>query len=325
MTDKEFAELIKRFLAGQSAKEEAVLIEAWLNGRSQEDHFGKLSGQEKEKIRARSRMAFSAAMIGSGEEVAKKSPAFSRVKLFRVAAAIILLCVLSYTVRQLPVADDTKTKVIKYASGVGNNKVMLSDGTLVWLKGPSSIMVPEKFTGNERNVTLTGEALFEVSKDVHRPFIIQCGGLRAEVLGTSFNIKSSSTEVEVFVLTGKVALSSEGSNRLIVLSNEKAVYHSAQNEIAKVLVNKGEKSAKTAGTEYSMLFYATRMKEIVERIEGKFAVRIVLRDERLNNCTITADLTDQSLNRTLDLISQSLKIEYEINHGEVLLKGEGCD
>ena len=205
-------------------------------------------------------------------------------------------------------------------------KIILSDSSIVWLKGSSSIQYPEKFEGKYRNVKLTGEALFEVSRDQEHPFVIECGGLTAKVLGTSFNIKSNETHIEVLVLTGKVALSSKGNSKsLIVHPNEKAVYHAAQDQIAKVVAKENEKSAKTSGTQYSMRFNATPMKEIIRRIEGKFEVRVSLNDERLNNCTITADFTDQSLERTLSMIAQTLEIEYEINNGHVTLKGAGCD
>jgi ferric-dicitrate binding protein FerR (iron transport regulator) len=145
-------------------------------------------------------------------------------------------------------------------------------------------------------------------------------------LGTSFNIKSNENDVEVFVLTGKVALSSKGySQDLIVLPNEKAVYHTAGNQLAKVIAEESERAAKIAGTQYSMRFHATRLQEIIRRIEGKFDVQVFLSDEKLNNCTITADFTDQSLDRTLSMISQTLEIQYELNDDQVRLKGTGCD
>jgi ferric-dicitrate binding protein FerR (iron transport regulator) len=203
---------------------------------------------------------------------------------------------------------------------------MLSDSSIVWLKGNSSILYSKDFNDNERKVKLTGEALFEIAKDPHRPFIIECGDLRARVLGTSFNIKSNDHDVEVFVLTGKVALSSEGNSQgLIVHPNEKALYHTAAKQLEKVMARQSERATKIAGTQYSMRFQATRMQEIIRRIEGKFDVRISLSDEKLNNCTITADFTDQSLDRTLSLISQTLDIQYEIKNDQVRLKGTGCN
>ena len=326
MNEKEFSELIRRCLSGEASKEEVSLVEKWLDQRADQDPFNKLSAVEKEKIRAGMFNRLSSRTIGEGPVSSGKSRTKALV-FYQAAAAIMLLCMLSYSLLELQSRTvEEKITVLHSVTTGGSKKVMLSDGSIVWLKGNSSILYSQQFSDEERNVTLTGEALFEVAKDADRPFIIECGGLRAKVLGTSFNIKSNENDVEVFVLTGKVALSSRGNSEdLIVHPNEKAVYHPAQNQMTKVAAKENERAARIEGTQYSMRFHATRMQEIIRRIEGKFDVRVSLSDEKLNNCTITADFTDQSLDRTLSMISHALEIGYEIDRGHVMLKGAGCD
>lgn len=328
MREKEFEELINRCLSGQATKEEASLVEKWLDQRTDKDPFSKLSVNEKEKIRIKIFQGLFPKNMESGGSLTNKKPGRAAINFYRAAAAIMLISVLSYTLLKFTTHSIEKkiTVIHSVSSSDGTKKVILSDSSIVWLKGNSSIIYPEKFDGEERNVKLIGEALFEVARDPGYPFVIQCGSLTAKVLGTSFNIKSSESEIEVLVLTGKVALSSRGNSRgLIVHPNEKAVYNQAQNQMAKVMVKENEKTAKTSGTQYSMRFHATRMEEIIRRIEGKFDVRVSLSDARLNNCTITADFTDQSLDRTLSMIAQTLEIEYEISNNQVMLKGTGCD
>jgi transmembrane sensor len=328
MHEKEFEKLIKRCLAGQATKQEAALVEKWLDHRSNEDPFSKLPVSEREKIRINIYKGFLSKTTESGRSLTKEKPGRAAVTFYRAAAAIMLISVFSYTLLKLASSsvEERITVIHSVSSFDGTKKVILGDSSIVWLKGNSSIIYPEQFEGKERNVKLTGEALFEVSKDPDNPFIIQCGNLTAKVLGTSFNIRSSETDIEVLVLTGKVALSSKGNSMgLIVRPNEKAVYNHTQNHMAKVMAMEKEKTAKITGTQYSMRFHATRMDEIIRRIEGKFDVRVSLSDPRLNNCTITADFTDQSLDRTLSMIAQTLEIEYEIKDNQVALKGGGCD
>ena len=327
MDQKGFEQLINRCLSGQATKEELALVEKWLDRRGEKDPFKALSADEKEETRIRILKRLSSRMMGSDPTLRKEKSGVNAIT-YRVAAAILPLALLTYSL--LKSSDTPQRKEIaiiqSVSSAADGKKIILSDSSIVWLRGSSSIQYPEKFEGKYRNVKLTGEALFEVSRDQEHPFVIECGGLTAKVLGTSFNIKSNETHIEVLVLTGKVALSSKGNSKsLIVHPNEKAVYHAAQDQIAKVVAKENEKSAKTSGTQYSMRFNATPMKEIIRRIEGKFEVRVSLNDERLNNCTITADFTDQSLERTLSMIAQTLEIEYEINNGHVTLKGAGCD
>lgn len=328
MDEKEFKRLIERCLSGHATQEELTLVEKWLDHRGEKDRFEDLTANEKEETRIKILENLSSKMVNlSVHTVKAKSNAGARI-LFRVAAAVLILAALTYTLLEftsMGVGEEVAVTESVY-SGQAGKKTILSDSSIVWLRGNSSMLYPEKFDDKDRKVELKGEALFEVSKSPDRPFIIECGGLTAKVLGTSFNIRSSETDIEVLVLTGKVALYSKGrKDSLIVLANEKAVYHTAQNRITKVVVKENEKIAKIAGTQYSMRFNATRMKEIIRRIEEKFDVRVSLTEERLRNCTITADFTDQSLDRTLNMISQSLEIEYEINDHEITLSGAGCD
>ncbi|HLZ89344.1 MAG TPA: FecR family protein, partial [Puia sp.] len=64
----------------------------------------------------------------------------------------------------------------------------LPDGTNVWLNAVSSITYPTAFTGNQRRVTISGEAYFEVMKNQQQPFIVQQGDITVQVLGTSFDV-----------------------------------------------------------------------------------------------------------------------------------------
>lgn len=205
-------------------------------------------------------------------------------------------------------------------------KVMLDDGSIVWLKGKNSKLIyPDKFTGNERHVTLQGEALFEVVKDPLRPFIIQCNDLTATVLGTSFNIQSDTTDIEVVVLTGKVAVSTDhNADTVVVLPREKVAYNNTQRQFVKTSTAYAEASAVVKGTGYHMAFEDTKLREIIPRIEGKFDVAVSVNDLSLCNCLVTADFTGQSLNSSLEMLSRDLNINYTIKDNKVLLDGKGC-
>lgn len=68
--------------------------------------------------------------------------------------------------------------------------VTLSDGTIVWINSHSQITFPSVFTGNERRITLSGEAYFKVAKDVVHPFVVESGNIETKVLGTEFNVRN---------------------------------------------------------------------------------------------------------------------------------------
>ncbi|MFP3596926.1 FecR family protein [Chryseobacterium sp. SIMBA_029] len=76
----------------------------------------------------------------------------------------------------------------------GQFQVILPDNTHVWLNAASSIKFPIAFLGNSREVTITGEAYFEVSKNKNKPFRVKTADQTVEVLGTHFNVNSYSDE-----------------------------------------------------------------------------------------------------------------------------------
>lgn len=80
----------------------------------------------------------------------------------------------------------------------GEYRLILADGTEVWLNSSSTLTFPEFFAGNERRVKLSGEAFFEVSKDTEHPFIVEVGRMEIKVLGTRFNINSYEPEGNIY-------------------------------------------------------------------------------------------------------------------------------
>jgi ferric-dicitrate binding protein FerR (iron transport regulator) len=79
----------------------------------------------------------------------------------------------------------------------GQYRLLLPDGTAVWLNAASSIRYPVAFTGSERKVELTGEAYFEVAQDAHKPFRIAVNKEVIEVLGTHFNVHAYTEEAAI--------------------------------------------------------------------------------------------------------------------------------
>jgi len=259
-----------------------------------------------------------------------RSIAPQRTKSFdvawRIAASIILLASLTYLVTQYAGGRSEKIVTLQGSSSGEISKVVLADGTLVWLKGNSTLTYPSHFVGDTRKVSLQGEALFEVAKDANHPFTIQCGDLTTTVLGTSFNIKTVEGNIEVVVLTGKVSLTSTTDKKgIVVLPNDKAIYNGQHRQLAIVKSATAEKVAVVTGTAYSMHFEDTQIKEVIHKIEGKFDVKVLTSNPKMGNCLITADFTDQSLERTMRMISEVLGFEYEINNNLVVLRGTGCD
>jgi len=120
------------------------------------------------------------------------------------------------------VAADDKTSPVEYNTVStprgGQFKVSLPDGTNVWLNAASSLTYPSAFRGNDREVSLTGEAYFEVAKNIHQPFIVTANYTQVRVLGTHFNVMAYKDEARVAttLLEGSVILRSGNADRKLV-------------------------------------------------------------------------------------------------------------
>ena len=95
----------------------------------------------------------------------------------------------------------------------------MPDGSRIFLNRNSEFSYRSNFGDRNRNVTLTGEAFFEIAPDAAKPFIIDAGNARVKVVGTSFNVitNNSRSAVEVFVKTGKVMLSNNSGSKSMAL------------------------------------------------------------------------------------------------------------
>lgn len=99
----------------------------------------------------------------------------------------------------------------------GEYQLTLADGTKVWLNAASSITYPVAFTGKYRDVSVTGEAYFEVAHDSSKPFRVKTGSQIVEVLGTHFNINGYNDEkaIRTTLLEGSVSISSNNIRKML--------------------------------------------------------------------------------------------------------------
>jgi transmembrane sensor len=134
----------------------------------------------------------------------------------RIAAMVIIVLGLGLLLFEVAVPEKV---TIASAIDEKNIEVSLADGSKVLLNRDSRLIYPESFGHNNRRVTLKGEAFFEIAPDASRPFIIDAGNARVRVLGTTFNVitDNGNHEVEVYVSTGTVMLTSNDGSRNLTL------------------------------------------------------------------------------------------------------------
>ena len=119
-------------------------------------------------------------------------------------------------------------------------KLILADGTQVWLNVQTRLRYPVSFGSGERRVYLEGEAYFEVTKDAGRPFRVESAAQTVEVLGTQFNVYAYPDEQQVYttLVEGSVAVTAVGSGKQMNLKpGEQTVVEAEHGDMAKSKVN----------------------------------------------------------------------------------------
>ncbi|WP_209865365.1 FecR domain-containing protein [Chitinophaga sp. OAE865] len=159
----------------------------------------------------------------------------------------------------------------------GQYRITLQDGTNIWLNAGSSLRFPASFPGNERNVTLTGEAYFEVAKDKSRPFYVTVNGasgapMTVRVLGTHFNINAYPDEQQhiVTLLEGSVKVGCGKADALLAPGKE-AILNRAS---GKINVKEGDTEAAIAWKNGYFLFDNEKIESIMKQISRWYNVEV---------------------------------------------------
>lgn len=334
MTPQEVDRLAKKWQEGTLNADERIRFEQWYH--SFDDTKLEIDSDEGEAA-MKSRIY---QQITASGAIADTQPVSNRLTRLRysAAAALLLVAFLFYWHHQNAFGDRPWVAHVTVEAGDAVKQEILPDGSIIWLKPGGSLHYVKAF--RKRDVKLTGEALFEVSKIVGKPFRVQVGDYLATVLGTSFNIRQSDNrkDMEVVVLTGKVAVSkqqpsevrknhaTETSGEVVLMSNQR-LKTSGDLKLEAPPVETLEllqANAYTQGTAYNMQFDDTPFMEVARRISTKFKVSVETGDDRYNTCRISANLSDQSLEYTAELVASALGAEYEIQKDKIILKGGGC-
>ncbi len=307
MEKSNFDKLLDRYVNGQTSQEENEKLEAWLDVKKTEIADEDVTEEEEERLFHK--ITGNLKIDEFRRELPKRTNKINR-RLLAIAAAVALI--ISVTAIILLTINDNVEKLI------------LNDGTIVWVKNGGTLTYYEIPGDEHRYAELKGEALFEVSKDPLRPFIIRCGDTNVTVVGTSFNIRMEGDGLHLAVLTGKVKVSSTLDSTGMMVGARENVVFSSKGPVRSEALSASEVQTVVGHTQYNMEFTDSSMEEILKRVEEKFSVTVNLSNQNINRCRVTADFTDQSLDRTLEMLADVLDLSYQIESGVVHINGSGC-
>jgi ferric-dicitrate binding protein FerR (iron transport regulator) len=233
---------------------------------------------------------------------------------WRMAAAVILLLGVGFIAQKYRAPSP---EMITVVSGEQMKEVVLPDGSMVTLNRQAELVYPEKFNRRQRDISLIGEAFFEVARNPSKPFQVDVDQKAlVRVLGTSFNINhdASSERISVQVLEGKVAFSSsEGSNEVILVKDEQATLSGGV--IARVdTADRNFLSWKTG----KLFFDNASIGEVINELQAHYQVEMELHMNVPEKLSFTSTIDNQDLESVLDEIALVLGLEYRYENEKVV-------
>jgi ferric-dicitrate binding protein FerR (iron transport regulator) len=205
----------------------------------------------------------------------------------------------------------------------GEYRVVLSDGTKVWLNAASSLKYPTKFSTNQRKVILSGEAYFEVTKDVKRPFIVKTDNTQVEVLGTKFNVSAytEDSKNKVSLAEGKVVveqLKQGKKERVVLMPGYGAVVEKHKKGIQTTHVNL---EADLAWKDAMFVFEDEALGSIMKKLSRWYDVNIEFEKGVDTLFHFTGHIEKyENLAKTLHLLELTRKVSFDISDHNVTVE-----
>ena len=257
--------------------------------------------------------------------------------ILRAAAMIILLIGIYGIYRWM----SKQGKEVELVSGIGVIHDTLPDGSTVILNTNSKLTRLKSFNKDFREVTLTGEAFFEVKHDAAHPFIVRAGIASIRVLGTTFLVRAGGPcqgggtlsgyrdpdrVVEVKVAEGRVMLftidpTSGDSAALILTSGETVGVQSGSSMPVK--------GGLTAPDDHfwanrTLEFRGTALSEVFMFLNKYYSTNVTVSDPNILSCRLTASFVNEPIDRILNIIAESFGLNLAMQGHDYHFTGHGC-
>ena len=202
----------------------------------------------------------------------------------------------------------------------GEYTLVLSDGTRVFVNSMSKLVFPVAFVSNKREITLEGEACFEVAQDKSKPFIVTIKGMQIEVLGTTFNVKAYPTDDQSFttLVEGKIKLNSgtSASDIRILEPDQQAIYNPTT---AAMVIQKVDANQFMQWTKGKYVFTNQPLDEIMNTLSRWYDFKYQFEDASIRKIKFEGGLNKyENLDPILEIIKKTGKVNVTVKGKEVL-------
>jgi transmembrane sensor len=245
------------------------------------------------------------------------------VSTFALAASLVVAAM--WWQRSSSIPDEAIASSEISAVAHAYERRVLPDGSIIELNAGASIEV--RLSAWERHVTLRhGEALFTVSRDSARPFIVRANGVDVRALGTAFNVRLGPRAVEVLVTEGRVKVaraSSHLSPAPVVAAGHRAVVELSSGAAPRIAAVSAAEIARELAWQTRLLdFSSTPLSEVIAEFNRSNRTQLVLADAELATLPIVASLRSDNVETLVRLLESTAKVRAERTGDKIVLRRE---
>ena len=238
--------------------------------------------------------------------------------VMRYAAVILLFVSFSYVGWGYLKPDNCVT--IRVEQGEDVKKIVLADGSAVWLKEGSSLRIPKVFAENNRKLSLQGEVFFDIAKNANSLFIVATDYVKVEVHGTSFhvNVNAGNKSVETVLVRGCISLHALNGKKILEMNpGERVAYSWDENTC---FTDHVDVNVCAVWRFNQLVFENTTLREIANQLSIKYNVNVNIESSRLAQrrfrCVINED---ERLPDVLEQLCYLAPITYRIESSEIYI------
>lgn len=292
-------ELLAKYILGEANTKEGQRVEQWLE--ESEDHQREFR-QLKRRIELGSKR-YKYGVFDPRQAIQKvKFPAKTHyLRILPVAASIIVLI---FGVLWFWNKSSLQETVL--LSRTGETKVFyLPDSSRVMLSGDSRLAYNAQFGKTNRELSLRGEAFFQVKRDTSKPFIVETSLIQVEVLGTSFQVIAEKLQAEVFVEKGRVKITTQDKKQERILETGMSVKYGKKD--GKLMISTKEDK----GEQQILKFDNAPLSEVIETLNEYYDSHVTLPADYAT-LRITVVFKEVSLEEAIEIINRTLDIQLTI-------------
>lgn len=222
-----------------------------------------------------------------------------------VAASVLILLSVGYAGHRIYSWNELNHISQHYAAVSGKALFQLPDGSTVWLNKGATLSYTFSPLAAQRQVTLQGEALFEVTHNETRPFVVQCADMEVKVVGTRFNIDAptDTTVATVSLLNGSVVVSTPHEMQTMT-PGQRAVYNKTDGTLE---IHPVDVSIDSSWAAECLSIHRKTLRQTAAYLEQWFGVTILVssdvKDDQAYTITVNRDDTVEEILHSLSLIS----------------------